>query len=287
LIQLRSGGSAATLLPDLGGAIGSFAVGDVPILRPTPANAASPLDAACFPLVPYANRIADGRFTFAGEDYALPRNVASFKHPIHGLGWIMPWMVKAQEANRAVLACMHSADEHWPWDWFATQAFVLEDGALQVTLEVTNQSDRAMPCGLGHHPYLVRNPRAEVTFIAEGVWLSDARMVPVETAPADTFGDFGAGAMPNPVNLTDNCWFGWQGEARLGTVSVTSSEARFLHLYAPPGENFLCLEPTTAMPDAFGRHGGGTAVLDPGQSASLGMVIRTAPTDRLILSRGT
>ncbi|MFD2135230.1 hypothetical protein ACFSLT_08270 [Novosphingobium resinovorum] len=43
------------------------------------------------------------------------------------------------------------------------------------------------------------------------------------------------------MTLTDNCWFGWQGEARLGTVSVTSPEAGFLHLYAPPGRTSSAL----------------------------------------------
>jgi hypothetical protein len=29
------------------------------------------------------------------------------------LGWIMPWVVKTQETDRAILACMHSAaDRH-------------------------------------------------------------------------------------------------------------------------------------------------------------------------------
>ncbi|PNU03719.1 aldose 1-epimerase [Novosphingobium guangzhouense] len=274
MIQLRSGSSEATLLPHLGGSIGSFAVGGRDILRPTSAAAESPLDAACFPLVPYANRIADGRFSFAGEDYAVPQNVAGFEHPIHGLGWIMPWMVRAEDTDRAVLACIHAADAHWPWDWMATQTFVLEDGALHVTLEVVNRSDRAMPCALGQHPYFVREPGAQVTFAAQGVWLSDARMIPSVTAPADTFGDFAGGAVPDPVMLTDNCWFGWQGEARLGTVKVTAPQAGFVHLYAPPGEDFMCIEPTTAMPDAFGRAEGGMTALEPDETLAMTMVVR-------------
>lgn len=275
MIQLRSGGSEATLLPHLGGSIGSFAVGGRDILRPTPADAASPLDTGCFPLVPYANRIADGRFSFAGEDHALPRNVAGFEHPIHGLGWIMPWMVRAQEADGAVLACMHAADAHWPWAWSATQTFVLEDGALHVSLEVTNRSDRAMPCGLGQHPYFVREPGGRLQFAAKGVWINDHGMIPDHTAPADHFGDFAQGAVPLADRLTDNCWFGWNGTAAWQNVELRSDEARFLHVFAPPGEDFVCIEPTTAMPDAFDRgDDAGVTALEPEESASLGMVIR-------------
>lgn len=275
MISLRSDGSAATLLPHLGGSVGNFSVGGRAILRPTRPDAASPLEAACFPLVPYANRIAHGRFTFAGEDHALPRNVAGFDDPLHGLGWIMPWAVTHEAADRAVLSCLHAADAHWPWDWSATQGFVLEDGALHVTLEVVNRSARAMPCALGLHPYFVREPGAQVRFAAQGVWLGDARMIPETTAPADAFGDFAWGAAPDPAALTDNCWFGWQGKATLGgDVSVTSPDAGFLHLFAPPGEDFLCLEPTTAMPDALNRADGGTTVLEPGAAMALRMTVR-------------
>jgi aldose 1-epimerase len=44
LIQLRSGSSEAMLLPHLGGAIGSFAVGGKAALRPTPAHVQMPFE---------------------------------------------------------------------------------------------------------------------------------------------------------------------------------------------------------------------------------------------------
>ncbi|WP_459665955.1 aldose epimerase family protein, partial [Novosphingobium sp. 11B] len=189
-----------------------------------------------------------------------------------------PWMVKDEQADRAVLACLHSSDEHWPWDWSATQSFLLEDGALHVTLEVVNRSDRAMPCGLGQHPYFVREPGGRLQFAAEGVWINNAGMIPEHPAPADHFGNFAQGAVPRADTLTDNCWFGWNGTAAWQGVELRSDDARFVHVFAPPGEDFVCIEPTSQMPDAFNRRdNAGTAVLEPGQSAGLGMVIRAAP----------
>lgn len=275
--MLKAGGSEVTLLPRLGGSIGSFTVDGRAVMRPTPADAASPLDTACFPLVPYANRIADGRFTFAGRDYALPVNVDGFEHPLHGLGWLKQWTVAEQSEDSAVLTCAHAADSDWPWTWAAAQRFDLADGALRVVLEVTNRSGEAMPCGLGQHPYFVREDGAKLTFTASGVWLSDERMIPVETAPADAFGDFAEGSAPLPDTLTDNCWFGWNGHATWGDVEVSSPEAGFVHVYAPPGEDFLCIEPTSQMPDALSQPdfaaAGGT-VLRPGETMALAMEIR-------------
>ncbi|MEE4452241.1 aldose 1-epimerase [Novosphingobium resinovorum] len=277
MIRLRSGSSEATLLPRIGGAIGSFSVDGRAILRPTPEGTTDPLETACFPLVPYANRIADGRFTFAGRGHALPCNVHGFAHPLHGLGWLKAWTIEDQAEDRAVVACSHEADAHWPWDWSATQRCVLEDGALHVLLEVTNRAAAPMPCGLGQHPYFVRDPDGRLRFAAAGVWLNDDGMIPARRAPADHFGNFAQGAVPLAGSLTDNCWFGWDGTATWQGAALQSDEARFVHVFAPPEEAFLCIEPTSQMPDAFNRtdDAGGT-VLEPGGSARLGMTIRAS-----------
>ena len=59
-------------------------------------------------------------------------------------------------------------------------------------------------------------------------------------------------------------------------MKLSSPQGRFLHVFAPPGESFVCLEPTTQMPDALNRgqkaKAGGT-VLEPGGSARFEMVI--------------
>jgi aldose 1-epimerase len=279
LIELRSGRSTVTLLPQLGGAIGAFSVGGRAILRPTPEGATDPLETACFPLVPYANRIADGRFTFAGKDHVLPVNVAGYEHPLHGLGWLKPWSVESRTQDRAVLACAHEADGDWPWDWSAVQRFEVTDGAFRVELEVTNRSAEAMPCGLGLHPYFARPQDGRLAFSAAGVWLGDERMIPSRTAPADHFGDFGAGAAPDAASLTDNCWFGWDGVASWAGVEVRSDDAGFLHVFAPPREDFLCIEPTSQMPDALNQPdyaAAGGKVLAPGATQVLAMEVAVA-----------
>ena len=49
---------------------------------------------ACFPLVPYANRIANGRFAFAGDEVQLRRNWDRDPHPLHGQGWRSAWTIE-------------------------------------------------------------------------------------------------------------------------------------------------------------------------------------------------
>ena len=66
-MELRNADSRVTLDAAHGGAIREFSWQGIAILRPAASDVASdPFSLACFPLVPYANRVAGGRFEFAG-----------------------------------------------------------------------------------------------------------------------------------------------------------------------------------------------------------------------------
>ena len=68
---LRAGPWEAGLLPSLGGAIAYLTRDGRDVLRRAPEGVDDPLATGCFPLVPYANRIAHGRFSFAGAAFLL------------------------------------------------------------------------------------------------------------------------------------------------------------------------------------------------------------------------
>ena len=76
-LVLRHEATQLTLDPWRGGAIRDFSWRGQDIFRPTPADAGDdPFDVACFPMVPYANRVANGRFNFAGRAVQLETKLA-------------------------------------------------------------------------------------------------------------------------------------------------------------------------------------------------------------------
>ena len=83
---------------EAGGALAALRHRGIDVLRPMPPDSASPLDAACFPLVPYCNRIRDGRFRFGGREVVLPPNFAPEPHSLHGLSWQAPLVVLSSPA---------------------------------------------------------------------------------------------------------------------------------------------------------------------------------------------
>src|SRR6476661_986363 len=121
VVALTAGKLNLRLSPSVGGSICGFEwEGGRPILRKCHSAPEKVLDAACFPLVPYVNRIRGGRFSFRGREVRLEPNMPGDPSPLHGQGWLNPWIVTARDAQSATLSFTHSAGE-WPWDYEARQ----------------------------------------------------------------------------------------------------------------------------------------------------------------------
>ncbi|WP_447727397.1 aldose 1-epimerase [Sphingomonas koreensis] len=266
---------ALELLPTLGGAIGALRHKGHHVLRPTPPDARGPLETGCFPLVPYANRIAHGRFEFAGQTHQLPLNFGDHPHSLHGLGWQVEWTVAEAGWDCATLTQAHDGVADWPWPYRAQQRFLLTPGEMRVELAITNTGDASMPAGIGLHPYFPCDAETYLTFTAGRVWLADEMMLPAEPAAAEAFGDWSATAPVAGATLIDNAYDGWDGAVGIGQgwggLAMRGEGARVLHVYRPPGMDFFCAEPVSHLPDAINR--GGMNVLAPGETRRLAMTL--------------
>lgn len=276
-IKLGAGGWQATLRPEVGGALASLTFDGREILRTMPQGSTSPLDAACFPLAPYCNRIREGRFMFGGHETALPLNFPPERHSLHGLSWQRPWRVESQAPSKCVLVDDYDGAGPWPWAYRAEQRVRLGEKGCAITLVLTNQGQTAMPAGIGLHPYFRRRDATRVRFLADHVLLSDPELLPTGVAaPADHFADFAHGAAL-PAETVDHCFAHWSGEVAidddLGTIVMTATGGPHLHLYAPSDGSALCCEPVSHTPDALNRAPEQMIVLPPGCAASLTMTI--------------
>jgi aldose 1-epimerase len=291
-IALVAGDARIGIAPAMGGAIASFALDGVDVLRPTPAGALDVRAHACWPLVPYSNRIARARLDFAERTHALARNFGDHPHSIHGVGWQRPWTIAAHDTASARLVLDYDAADEaaraWPWPFRATQSFALRADAmgavLAVRMTLANTGDDAFPFGAGFHPFFVRTASTRLAFRAGGVWMTDATRLPTEFAPALDDGPFEPARDPGAMTI-DHVFAGWDGvallrdEARSMAVTLNADRAlSFLVVYAPERANFLALEPVTHMTDAFnraarGERGTGTRSLRPGGAFSCTMEI--------------
>ena len=263
LLSLCAGRLSLDLAPDCGGSIARFAVeGKGDLLRPaTPEALASGKgnNTACYPLVPYSNRIAEGRLAFDGETIKLASNWPSQRHPMHGDGWSAEWRVARNDARSAELVYEHDGQTGWPFRYRARQLFRLEEDRLVVTESLENIERRTVPAGLGLHPFFVRDTDSELTCRTTAVWLTDAEVIPTKQVPVPADWDFGRTLRIDDVVL-DHCFDGWDGCASLrwpsrGLVADLSATETFRHLviYTPPGRPFFCVEPVSHANGAIGQ----------------------------------
>src|SRR5436190_15442790 len=126
VIALAAGDAQIEIAPRAGGALAGFTFRGTDVLRPTSAAARDEHDVrahACYPLVPYSNRIANAELKFEGKQYALNKNFGDHPHSIHGVGWQREWQVGAVEKDSALLTLAYVPESAgrresrtaWPW----------------------------------------------------------------------------------------------------------------------------------------------------------------------------
>ncbi|KND57556.1 Galactose mutarotase [Candidatus Paraburkholderia schumanniana] len=232
------------LAPSLGGGITRFDWRHegalVPIFRPCvePGPDTDPNQLACYPLLPYSNRIGNGHFQFSGRSIDIPCNHVD--EPLHGDGWLGAWEVEEEESARVRLTLDRSGGK--PYSFRAAQTCALKEATLVVTLDVQNTGDEALPFGLGLHPFLMREADTELSAAASGLWLCGEDWLPVRHVPAPPAWQFGV-AYPMPSEMVNNAFTGWSGRTSVlwpkRRLSLTiAADTDYYVLYAPPARIF-------------------------------------------------
>ncbi|KOR19494.1 aldose 1-epimerase [Burkholderia orbicola] len=277
-VTLSNASLRLDVLPHLGGGIARFDWrGEngalVPVFRRCehPETATDPNELACYPLLPYSNRIGDGRFECDGRKVAVPRNRRDEPLPIHGDGWLARWQVDDATDTSLQLSLDRTAGA--PYAFRAIQSFELDDATLSIALTIENAGRTRLPFGLGVHPFLVRDAVTELAAAAGGLWLSGADFLPVRHVSVPPAWQFGV-AYPLPATLVNHAFTGWGGHATVSwprrRLSLTvAADADAYVLYTPPGEDFFCFEPVDHPINAVNLPGGaaahGMTLLAPGE----------------------
>ncbi len=217
--------------------------------------------------------------------------------PIHGFAMRRPWQVVEAGRSSARLALSADAETRavYPFEFRLRLSYALEAGAIVSRLDIDNAGDRPMPFSAGFHPYIrlplapaglrdrcvVRLPPCREVFARpEGIVRDDrhaARVLPatMPAAPARSFTDLGS----LRAELVDGL-----GGLSVALEASLGSAFRCLTAWSPAIDApFYCVEPRTALQDAF-SHAGTDAgqdqltVLAPGATFSARMTLALRET---------
>jgi aldose 1-epimerase len=212
-----------------------------------------PSGTGSFLMVPWPNRIRNGRIMVDGRAYSVP--VTSGVHAIHGTVRKRPFDVVRADGSRCALSCALGPD--WPFPGRVVYEAALEGPALFQRLEVQSEGGR-FPVGVGWHPWFRRrvgDGDAVISAPVEAVWVVDRDMTPTgETVAPSGPAALATGITPTPGSL-DDCFRIAAGRpvvVRWPPVTLTldsSAEVTHVQVYTPEGA--LCIEPQTCCIDAF------------------------------------
>jgi aldose 1-epimerase len=192
--EISFGEQVATVV-EVGGGVRTYTWGERPVLEPYP------LEAMCdgahgAPLVPWPNRLGDGRYSWDGADHQVALTEPDKHNAIHGFLRWRSWQAVAHEPDRVVMGTRLHPLTGYPFTLDVQVAYRLDDTGLTVQTTATNVGDAPCPYGSGQHPYLSPGFAAsgEPSVVddclleipaAVRVLTDDARQLPTGTAPVD------------------------------------------------------------------------------------------------------
>ena len=237
-VELAAGDASVVIDAERGGRLSSLRIGDLELLI---GAADDILEWGCYPMAPFAGRIRDGRFRYAGKEHQLERNLPP--HAIHGTVYDQAWKVEHAEATDAVLVA--DLGDGWPFAGRVVHRIRLAPDGLDLRLEVWAE-DESFPASCGWHPWWRRRLSSgeplELDLEAGAMWERGPDKIPtgelVAPGPGpwdDCFTD-----LAGPPVLR------WPGALEL-TVETTCDD---VVVFDEPA-NALCVEPQTGPPDAL------------------------------------
>ncbi len=151
-IEIAHGEQRAVIV-EVGGGIRAYDVGGREVLQPYA------VDQMCdgahgAPLVPWPNRLGDGRYRFDDEDYQVALTEPEKNNAIHGFLRWRPWRCLERREDHVVMTSTLFPLQGYPFSLDVRVSYHLDETGLSVTTTATNIGDRPAPYACGQHPYL-------------------------------------------------------------------------------------------------------------------------------------
>lgn len=279
-------GDQRAVVVEVGGGLRSYTAGGGDVLDGYAADGTSTSGRGQV-LIPWPNRIEDGRYDFEGASHSLPLNEVPNRNAIHGLVRWAAWTAAEHEPDRVVMEHIVHPQPGYPFSLKLSIEYSLSDAGLRVRTTAINAGDRDCPYGCGAHPYLTAGTGTvdglELRIPAGTVLRSDERSLPTGSEPvAGTDFDFRSRRAIGSLVL-DNAFTDLErdaeGVARVGLWDPASGAGRTLWMdeaytyvmlfsgdpLPDVARRALAVEPMSCPPNAF-RSGESVVRLAPGES---------------------
>lgn len=240
-------------------------------------------------LIPWPNRLRDGRYEWQGEQLQLALSEPERGNAIHGFVRWANWTAAERDQDRLAMELVSHPRDGYPFALELRLEYTLGDEGLTVTTSATNVGSEPCPFGVGAHPYITAGTAKIDECVLQapgGAWMpTDDRMIPTGSNPVQgSEYDFREPRQLGGTQLdTGYAELERGDDGRARVLLEDPSSGRRVELWADDNFPYLMLftgdalpderrrrqglgvEPMSCAPNAF-RSGEGLLTLDPGRS---------------------
>lgn len=265
---LRSANVSAEIA-QVGAALRALTVDGVDLVPRYPDDVPTPA-ASGVVLVPWPNRIRDGRYRFDGADLQLAISEPKFGNASHGLLRFAAYQPIEQTEERLVLGADVVPQTGYPFHLRTRVTFTLQADGLHVAHDIENVGASTAPVALGVHPYLQIGgvDTADLVVHSSGTTtlVLDDRNIPVDEVPVGAGTDLRDGVRLGDAAL-DNGYRGMERDAEgRARHTLTAPDGARVELWQDEGFRWaqvfttdrypghplaVAIEPMTAPANAF------------------------------------
>jgi aldose 1-epimerase len=138
---------------EVGGGIRTYQVGGINVLDGYQIDEMC-LNARGQPLIPWPNRLYEGRYEWDGRHLQAPINEVAKRNALHGYTLGHNWVVTTSAPNEAVASLRLHPQEGYPFILDLAVTYTLGANGLTVSSTARNVGSVACPYAHGAHPYI-------------------------------------------------------------------------------------------------------------------------------------
>ena len=259
-------GDVTAQVAQVGASLRALQVRGTDLLTPYPLDEPTPSCSGVV-LVPWPNRVRDGRWDDEGTVRQLAITEPKFGNASHGLLRFTSYEIEQTDAA-ATLRASVVPQTGYPYLLDTSVTYALTDHGIDVTHTVTNRSPTAAPVAVGTHPFVTIggvDPHDLVLRVpAATAFEVDERKLPTGTRPADPSLRDGVrlGEVTLDTGFTDLA----RDDDGLVRHSLTAPDGRRVTLWQGEGFDYVQVYTTTSY---------------PGRDLAVAIEPMTAPADAL------
>jgi len=233
-------------------------------------------------LVPFPNRIRDGRYRYEGISYQFPINEKRRHNRIHGFLYnkklnILGQYIYSDQVSISMGYDYRGDIEGYPFRFDLKITYTLsKNNGFRCTTEVHNTDNQNIPIGDGWHPFFMTGHKVdELLLELPTIQMVELDVNLIPTGKMTTYHKF---SIPTKISADEfDSTFYIDNEIENFTTTIydvennlkimvwqESGQGRYsyLQIYIPPHRNSIAIEPMTCNVNAF-NNGDGLIILKP------------------------